>query len=261
MLGGYFLLRDLNRDLRMAEMRSQFVASVSHELKTPLTAIRLFAETLSLGRTPDERTRSEYLETLMNESERLARLVDNVLDFSKIDQGKKIYRMRSISLRAVTHSATRAMQYPLAQQGFTLHVTVDDNLPEVNGDPDALEQAILNLLSNAMKYSGNAREIELICGSDKADAVIAVRDRGIGIAPSDQSRIFEKFYRVQSSDTHLIAGTGLGLTLVKHIAGAHGGSIDVKSALGEGSTFTIRIPLRAADVEQRVPTITPEVHA
>jgi len=243
---GYLLLIGISRDLQMAEMRSQFVASVSHELKTPLTAIRAFTETLVLGRVPDERTRSEYLETLMNESERLGRLVDNVLDFSKIEQGKKIYRMRPAALPGVVLSAARAMQYPLEQQGFELQVDVDYNLPEISADADALEQAILNLLSNAMKYSGASRQIQLTCARTGQDAVIAVTDRGIGIASGDQSRIFEKFYRVTSPETHLIAGTGLGLTLVKHIAGAHGGSIEVKSAPGQGSTFSIRIPLPAS---------------
>jgi signal transduction histidine kinase len=242
-LSSYLLLRGVNRDLQMAEVRSHFVASVSHELKTPLTAIRMFAETLVLGRARDEGTRSEYLETIMNESERLARLVDNVLDFSKIEQGKKIYRMRQVALPDVVRAAARAMQYPLEQQGFKLNVSIADDLPSLPGDSDALEQAILNLLSNAMKYSGSARQIELCCARNNGSAVIAVTDHGIGIAPQDQPRIFEKFYRVRSSDTDLIAGTGLGLTLVKHVAQAHAGSVEVESAPGRGSTFSIRIPV------------------
>jgi signal transduction histidine kinase len=241
-LSGYLFLRGVNRELQMAELRSHFVASVSHELKTPLTAIRMFAETLVLGRARDETARSEYLETIVNESERLARLVDNVLDFSKIEQGKKIYRMRLAGLPGVVRSAARAMQYPLSQQGFELKVSVDDHLPPVSADADALEQAILNLLSNALKYSKDSRQIELCCGRKDGHAVIAVTDHGIGISPDDQTRIFEKFYRVRSTDTDSIAGTGLGLTLVKHIAAAHGGLVDVQSVPGEGSTFSIRIP-------------------
>jgi signal transduction histidine kinase len=246
-LSGYLLLRGVNRDLQMAEMRSHFVASVSHELKTPLTAIRMFAETLVLGRA-NESSRSEYLETIVNESERLARLVDNVLDFSKIEQGKKIYRMRPTALPDVVRSAARAMEYPLSQQGFDLKVSIEDKLPSVPADADALEQAIMNLLSNAMKYSRNSRQIDLCCTRNNGDAVIAVTDHGIGIAADDQSRIFEKFYRVRSSDTDLIAGTGLGLTLVKHIAHAHGGSVNVQSVLGQGSVFSIRIPVPSTEV-------------
>jgi signal transduction histidine kinase len=159
--GGYLLLRDVNRDTRMNEVRSQFVASVSHELKTPLTAIRMYAETLAMGRARDDGTRSEYLETIVNESERLARLVDNVLDFAKIEQGKKIYRLRLTRLDEVAGSAARAMQFPLAQQGFALRLSIQEEMPEVAADPDAIQQAILNLLTNAMKYSGDAREIDL----------------------------------------------------------------------------------------------------
>ncbi|HEY2933362.1 MAG TPA: HAMP domain-containing sensor histidine kinase [Acidobacteriota bacterium] len=245
LFGGYLLLRDVNRDMRMAEMRSQFVASVSHELKTPITAIRMFAETLALGRGNEEQIRAEYLETIVQESERLARLVDNVLDFSKIEQGKKIYRMRPTSLQDVIRSAARAMQYPLAQQGFTLQVSIDDEVPALQADSDAMQQAVLNLLTNAMKYSGEAREIELRLGAVNGDAVIEVSDRGLGIAREDQARIFEKFYRIPSPQNALIAGTGLGLTLVAHIAAAHGGRVGVQSAPGQGSTFSIQIPVRS----------------
>lgn len=250
MLSGYLLLRGVNRDLQMAEMRSHFVASVSHELKTPLTAIRMFAETLVLGRAGDGKARTEYLETIMNESERLARLVDNVLDFSKIEQGKKIYRMRPTALPDVVRSAARAMEYPLSQQGFDLSVSIDEKVSPVSADADALEQAILNLLSNAMKYSRSSRQIDLCCSQRNGNAIIAVTDHGIGIAADDQSRIFEKFYRVRSKDTDLIAGTGLGLTLVKHIAQAHGGAVDVDSVVGQGSTFSIRIPVLPTEVSE-----------
>jgi signal transduction histidine kinase len=243
--GGYLLLRDVNRDVRMTEVRSQFVASVSHELKTPLTAIRMFAETLAMGRSRDETTRAEYLETIVNESERLARLVDNVLDFSKIEQGKKIYRPRPARLEDVAGSAVRAMQFPLAQQGFRLHFSVEEEVPELQVDPDAIQQAILNLLTNAMKYSGEAREIDLTIAARNGDAVIKVKDRGLGLAPDEQKHIFEKFYRAPSHASQLIAGTGLGLTLVAHIAKAHHGRVEVESAPGAGSTFSIVLPIEA----------------
>jgi signal transduction histidine kinase len=242
-VGGYLLLRDVDRDVRMNEVRSQFVASVSHELKTPLTSIRMFAETLAMGRGRDERTRYEYLETIVNESERLARLVDNVLDFSKIEQGKKIYRLRPTRLEEVAGSAARAMQFPLAQQGFKLRVSVQEQMPELKADPDAIQQAILNLLTNAMKYSGDAREIDLRLSARNGDSVIEVADHGLGLAPEEQKRIFDKFYRAPSHESHLIAGTGLGLTLVAHIAKAHGGRVEVESAPGIGSTFRVFLPV------------------
>jgi signal transduction histidine kinase/tetratricopeptide (TPR) repeat protein len=247
--GGYLLLRDVNRDVRMTEVRSQFIASVSHELKTPLTSIRIFAETLAMGRLRDERTRNEYLETIVNECERLARLVDNVLDFSKIEQGKKIYRMRTVRLEDVARSAVRAMQFPLAQQGFQLHFSAAIDLPELRADDDAIQQAILNLLTNAMKYSGDSRQIDLRLCARNGDAVIEVVDHGLGMEPEEQQHVFEKFYRAPSHESRLIAGTGLGLTLVAHIAQAHGGRVDVESAVGSGSTFSVIIPIKQVAVE------------
>jgi signal transduction histidine kinase len=249
MLAAYLLLRDVSREIEVAEMRAHFVASVSHELKTPLTAIRMFAETLAMGRAGDERTRSEYLHTVVNESERLSRLVDNVLDFSRIEQGKKIYRMQCVSLQDVVQAAASAMQYPLTQEGFALKVSVDENLPAVMADADALQQAILNLLANAMKYSGDTREIDLCLAHSEKEAVIRVIDRGIGIAPEDQPKIFEKFYRVRSAHSDRIPGTGLGLTLVTHIVKAHGGRLQVESELGAGSTFSIYLSLKTAEVQ------------
>jgi len=243
LFGGYLLLRDVNRDVRMAEVRSQFVASVSHELKTPLTAIRMFAETLALGRSRDQRMNSEYLETIVNESERLGRLVDNVLDFSKIEQGKRIYRLRPTRLEDVAGSAVRAMQFPLEQQGFQLHFSIQPDMPELKADPDAIQQAILNLLTNAMKYSGDAREIDLRLAARNGDAVIEVTDHGLGMEPEEQKHVFEKFYRAPSQESRVIAGTGLGLTLVAHIAKAHGGRVQVESSPGAGSTFSILIPI------------------
>jgi signal transduction histidine kinase len=223
-------------------MRSQFVASVSHELKTPLTAIRMFAETLALGRTPD-RSQTEYLQTIVSESERLSRLVDNVLDFSRIEQDRKIYQMQKVCLADVVRSALRAIQYPLARQNFTLNVAIDDSMPPMMADPDAIEQAVLNLLANAVKYSGAAREIRLQVRRDQDDAVIEVADNGVGIAPEHHHKIFEKFYRVRTAETDRVPGAGLGLTLVSHAIKAHGGRVEVSSTPGSGSTFSIRMPL------------------
>jgi signal transduction histidine kinase len=244
LLAAYLLLRDVNREVQMAEMRSHFVASVSHELKTPLTAIRMFAETLAMGRAGGEQATSEYLRTIVNESERLSRLVDNVLDFSRIEQGNKVYRMQSTCLADVVRSAARTMQYPLLQLGFTLTVSIDESIPALQANADALEQAILNLLANAMKYSGNARQIEMRLGRSGEEAFIDIVDHGLGISREDQSRIFEKFYRVRSVETDRIAGTGLGLTLALHIVEAHKGQVHVSSEVGRGSTFSVRIPLQ-----------------
>ncbi len=243
LLAGYSLLRNVQRESDMALMRSNFVASVSHELKTPLTSIRAHAETLLMGRARDTDMTGDYLRTIVSESERLGRLVESVLEFSRIEQGRKTYHMQPTCLDEVARAAARTMEYPLAQLGFTLAITSDGTVPAFRGDREALTQAILNLLSNAMKYSGAARHIEMRVGTRDHEAFVDVVDRGIGIPKDDQSRIFERFHRVQSAETTGIAGTGLGLALALHAVEAHRGRITVLSDVGRGSTFSVCIPL------------------
>lgn len=243
LFGAYFLWRDVGREMQIAEMRSQFIASVSHELKTPLTAIRVFAESLLLGRPADSQAKAEYLDMIVNESHRLTRLLNNVLDFSKIEKGKRTYHKEPAYLSEIVHTAAQSMQYLLKQQEFHLNVQVEDDLPVIQVDRDAIRQVILNLLSNAMKYSGESREIELRVQAKDGKAVIEVSDHGIGIEPAEQKHIFEKFYRVPSKENDRIPGTGLGLALVFHIVQAHGGHVEVRSVLGKGSTFSIYLPL------------------
>ncbi len=241
--GAWMLWRDLRREVHVAGLRAQFVSSVSHELKTPLTAIRMFAETLQMRRPQDENTRHEYLDTIVNECVRLSRLVDDILTFSKIERGQKVFHFRPARLDYAVHSAVRAMEYPMAQQGFDLDVRVAAGDYQVRADTDAIEQAVLNLLSNAMKYSGESKKIEIELCRNGGYGIISVTDHGVGIAPEHQGRIFEKYYRAPTRENQLISGAGLGLALVTHIVKAHGGRIDVRSAPGEGSTFQIQIPL------------------
>lgn len=241
--GGYLLWRDVRREVRMAELRSQFVSSVSHELKTPLTAIRMFAETLRLGRSKNAQAQEDYLDTIVNESQRLTRLLNNVLDFSKIEKGKRTYHKELASLADVTQAAADTMAYPLSQQGFALNVKIENDFPDVFIDRDAIEQAILNLLSNAMKYSGDAKEIELHLIRRDNSGIIQVIDRGVGIPFEEQKNIFNRFYRIPNPINERSAGTGLGLSLVAHIVDSHGGEVKVESSLGEGSTFSIYLPL------------------
>ena len=244
LLAAYLLLRDVHREAETVAMRSHFVASVSHELKTPLTSIRAHAETLLMGRAHGPATTSEYLKTIVSESESLTRLVESVLDLSRIEQGRKTYQMRSTCLGEIVRSAAKTIAYPLSQLGFTLTISSDDTEPTLIADAHALEQAILNLLGNAMKYSGGARQIEMRMGSAGSEAFVDVVDHGIGIPHEEHARIFEKFHRIQSAETEGIAGTGLGLALALHVVEAHNGRIDVVSAPGRGSTFSVRIPFQ-----------------
>jgi len=247
LFGAYLLWRDVRREMRLAEMRSRFVAAVSHELKTPLTGIRMFAEMMHMGRPIDPDTQAQYLETIVNESERLTRLLNNVLDFSRIEQGQKTYHREPNDLAEIVQATARTMTYPLEQENFALDVKIENDLPPAYVDRDGIEQAILNLLTNAMKYSGESRDIDLHLRSEDGQAIIEVSDHGIGIEPDEQARIFEQFYRTPSPDNEGIPGTGLGLTLVQHIARAHGGTVTVQSTLGEGSTFSMHLPLEGAD--------------
>ncbi|HSM06055.1 MAG TPA: HAMP domain-containing sensor histidine kinase [Longimicrobiales bacterium] len=243
LLGGYLLLRDTRRETHTARLRSDFVSSVSHELKTPLTAIRMFAETLRERDSVDPATRTEYLDTIVGESERLTRLIANVLDLSKIEQGQKAYVRAPASLEEIVGRATRAVEYPLELEGFQLSVDIDADLPPVNVDADSVEQAVLNLLTNAMKYSESSRDIVLGVHRRNGQAVISVTDFGIGIPREEAERLTKKFYRVPSPENGRVPGTGLGLTIVEHAARAHGGHLTVESEPGRGSTFSIHLPL------------------
>jgi two-component system, OmpR family, phosphate regulon sensor histidine kinase PhoR len=247
-LGVFLLWRDMRREARLGALRTQFVASVSHELKTPLTSIRMFAETLRMRDELETRTQNECLDTIIAESERLTRLLNNVLDFSRIEQERKTYDFTTLDLRDVIRAAVRTVQYPLAEGGFDLQVGLDPTIPPVHADPDAMQQAILNLLTNAMKYSGTGRRIALSLAREGGEAVISVTDDGAGVADDDLPRLFDRFYRARTVANQHIPGAGLGLTIVQHIVQAHGGGVAAESTPGSGSTFRIRLPIPAQPV-------------
>jgi len=241
--GTFLLWRDVSRELAIAEMRSHFAASVSHELKTPLTSIRMFAEALTMGVKKKPEEQKDYLQTIISESERLSRLLNNVLDFSKIEEGTRTYRFETTSLEEIVRAAEKTMAFPLKQKGFNLQIEVERGIPQVIADRDALEQAVLNLLHNAMKYSGESREIFLKLYRNENMACIDVLDFGIGIEEKNKDHIFGKFFRVPGAENQKIPGTGLGLTIVSHIAHAHEGRVEVTSRPDEGSTFSFLLPL------------------
>jgi signal transduction histidine kinase len=236
--------RLLRRETEMARLKSDFVANVSHDLKTPLSVIRMFGETLELGRVTDDTRRREYYRVITRESERLSRLIDNVLDFSRIEGGRRRYERVPTAVEPLVRNTLEAFAYPLEQQGFKVEVTVAADLPEVPMDADAVGQALANLVDNAVKYSGPERVVTIDARRDGDRLALSVADRGVGIPAAEHGRIFEKFYRVGQSETQGRRGSGVGLALVRHVVQAHGGEVTVQSTPGRGSRFTLWLPLR-----------------
>ena len=245
MLGaGLFLVySNVRREAHLSRLKSDFVANVSHELKTPLALIRLFAETLELGRVPSEDKARQYYRVINKESQRLTQLINNILDFSRIEAGRKEYRFAPTSVARIVNEVLEAYRFPIEQQGFELTVDIEPGLPEVEADSEALGQALLNLVNNAIKYSREAKSIALTVRRAGEAVTISVSDRGIGVPKAEHRKIFEKFYRGEASLVHETKGSGLGLSLVEHIMEAHGGTVDIDSTPGKGSTFTLVIPV------------------
>jgi signal transduction histidine kinase len=247
-LGVFIIARAAARELRVAEMKSNFVSSVSHDLKTPLALIQLFAETLELGRLKNTERAPEYYRIINSEARKLTRLINNLLDFSKIEAGLRKYQLEPTDLTAVARRVVDSLESQFRHNQFSVSLRAPQTPIAVKLDAEAAEQALENLLSNAMKYSPEHREI--IVEVDRTDryGVVRVRDRGIGIAPRQQRRIFQKFYRVQTDAGTGPQGTGLGLAIVDHVMRAHGGFVQVDSEPGRGSTFTLHFPLYPGDI-------------
>ncbi|HWP44102.1 MAG TPA: HAMP domain-containing sensor histidine kinase [Blastocatellia bacterium] len=241
-------LRATAREMKLAQAKSTFVSNVSHELKTPLALIRLFAETLELGRVKSSEKAHEYYRIINNESRRLTQLINNILDFSKIEAGRKEYEFVESDVAEVVEDVVRSYEYQIVNAGFEMKTEIDRDLPPVPIDRDAISQAVLNLINNAVKYSDKHKEVTVRVRGRDGVIAIEVADRGIGIPRSEHDKIFEKFYRVSTGLVHDTKGSGLGLALVKHIVEAHHGKILVDSAPGKGSKFTILIPTNGARV-------------
>ncbi len=233
----------LRRQLALTRLRNDLVANVTHELKTPLSSMRLFVETLLNAPPPlDERTTREYLQLIAQENMRLSRLIDNFLTFSRIERNKYVYAFGRVAAASLAERAAGAVRERFQSAG-TFAVAVDPALPEVSADADALVTALVNLLDNAWKYSGETKHVVLSARRHGDRVEFAVRDHGIGLAPRDRRRIFQRFYQVRPQGSPVSGGCGLGLSIVHSIVAAHHGTITVESELGRGSTFTIRLPI------------------
>lgn len=241
--GLLFTWRSVNREIELARLKSDFVSNVSHELKTPLALIRLFAETLEMGRVRGPEKMQEYYATIRKESERLTGLINNLLDFSRIEAGGKQYRFEKTDLASLVGQTLETCRYQIDQQGFELEENIDASVPSVLVDRESYSLCVLNLVDNAMKYSGGSRKLGVKLDRENGSVRLEVRDQGIGIARKDQQRIFEKFYRAGDPLVHNTKGSGLGLSLVKHVAQAHHGTVTVESSPGQGSKFTLKVPI------------------
>ena len=245
-VGLFIAYRAVRREFEVARMRTDFVSNVSHELRTPLATIRIMAEMLSMGVVPPGAKQQEYHTTILSETERLTRLIDNVLDFARIEQGRKKYRFESGDILSVVAEVQRATQDYLGSLNFELQVQAQSGLPAVRHDRDALVQALINLISNAIQYTDSddpeRRKITLSVFHQRDKVVLTVRDRGTGIPASERAKVFEKFHRGGNYLTRTVRGTGLGLSIVQHIADAHGGAVGLESEPGVGSTFSLVLP-------------------
>ncbi len=240
--GAWLVYRTVKREMELAQLKSDFVSNVSHELKTPLALIRMFGETLQMQRIPTDEKKQEYYDTIVSETERLTRLVNNVLNFSRIEAGRKEYHLVQADLNDIVRKVLGSYESHLTHLGFSLSCEPANHIPAINADPEAVSEALLNIIDNAVKYSDKEKRLRVATGTSGGRPYVEVEDHGIGIDPHHQKHIFEKFYRVSSGLVHNTRGSGLGLTLVKHIMDAHKGTVIVKSQTGKGSTFRLSFP-------------------
>jgi signal transduction histidine kinase len=235
--------RNVTKEMALARLKSDFVSNVSHELRTPLSLIRLYAETLEMGRLTSPEKYQEYYRIIRKESERLTALINNILDFSRIEAGRKEYDFRETDMSELVHNTLDSYRYQLEQSGFQFEEKIDE-VPPMRVDREAMARSLLNLVNNALKYSQDRKYIGVNLYRDNGSVKLEVVDQGIGIPHQEQQKIFEKFYRVGDPLVHNTKGSGLGLSLVRHIVQAHGGEVAVDSAPGQGSKFTIVLPVK-----------------
>jgi two-component system phosphate regulon sensor histidine kinase PhoR len=238
-----FLAIAIRRERRANDLKSDFISNVSHELKTPLSIISMFGEMLANGRTKSPEQATEYAEIIWRESVRLGRLIDNVLDFAKIERGMGVYEFTEADVGEVVDRSIDLVGRRLQAADMTLDAEIEPDLPFVKLDANAFTLAVLNLIDNAIKYAADGKKVELRLARKDDRIVLSVRDFGHGIDAEEHEHIFERFYRAKSVRLKPIRGSGIGLALVRHIARAHGGDVTVSSTAGHGSTFELWLPV------------------
>jgi signal transduction histidine kinase len=240
--GAYFIARAVRRDLEVSRMQSDFVAAVSHEFRSPLTSIRQLSELLAEGRVSAPERRQVYYDTLVRESTRLQRLVEALLNFGRMEAGVRKYRFEEMDAAGLVERVVAEFESQIAASGRHIELEAAPGVCPIDADPEALSVALRNLVDNALKYSPGRPTVWVQWGAEKEHVAIRVRDRGMGIPAFERRAIFRKFFRGTAAATANVKGSGVGLSMVRHIVAAHGGEISVVSEPGEGSTFTILLP-------------------
>ncbi|MDR3277987.1 MAG: cell wall metabolism sensor histidine kinase WalK, partial [Oscillospiraceae bacterium] len=237
-------------ELTKAEkLRRDFVANVSHELRTPLTSIRTYAETLAENDDLPEDTRAEFLRVILNESDRMTKIVQDLLELSKFDSGNAELNMEEFSLDRSLREVYAAISLPAEQRGHRINLELEWKLPDVTGDRARIEQVLMNIMTNAVKYTPGGGEIDITSGRSGANVWVKISDTGIGIPPEDIPHIFDRFYRVDKARSRESGGTGLGLAIAHEIIVRHGGEILVESAPGAGTAMTVLLPIEGRAYE------------
>jgi signal transduction histidine kinase len=242
-LGLVFVMYSLNTELRLNKLKSDFISNVSHELKSPLTSIRMMTEMLHHNRVQTEERKSAYYSAMLEESEHLSHLIDNILDFSRMEDDRKKYDFTDLDLDGLILKFLESTKERLAESDFDIRYNCTDQVPFIPADKDAILQVIYNLVDNAIKFSGKSRQIDISLISKDDELQLCVKDYGIGISIKDQEKIFDRFYRATEPQRLGIKGSGIGLTIVKKITEAHGGAIAIESEVGKGTRVVVRLPL------------------
>ncbi len=242
-LGVWIVYRNIKKEVELAQIKSDFVSNVSHELRTPLSLISMFSETLEMDRVKTDEKKKEYYSIISQEANRLSKIVNSILNFSKMEAGKRQYNFVDSYLNDVAENVYHSYKFHLEQKGFTFSIVKDESIPIIKIDEEAISEAIVNLVDNAVKYSNTNKEIIIRTGMENNNAYVEVEDKGIGIPEKDQKKVFEKFFRVSSGNVHNVKGSGIGLSIVKHIVDAHNGKIELSSEVNKGSKFKLLLPL------------------
>jgi signal transduction histidine kinase len=233
----------VSRQIALHELKSTSVATVAHELRTPLASMRMLVDTLREGRYRGEQQLREYLELIAGENDRLRRIAENFLAFSKLDRGGQGLDLAPASAHEIAVLALAPLRSRLDAPGCVFSCDVPESLPAVRADRDALASVLTNLVDNAIKYTGAEKRISLRARAESGSLVFSVEDNGVGIAAEERRAIFEPFYQVDQKLSRTREGAGLGLAIVRRIVDAHGGEITVASEPGKGTVFTVKIPL------------------